>query len=69
MRGFFAEMRRAGLGTGVPAAKLAKAMVEVLVQLPTGVTPSKEAVVRHLGLLGQMSKTRDLDAAWNNAKR
>jgi len=25
--------------------------------------------VRHLGLLGQMSKTRDVNAAWNSAKR
>jgi hypothetical protein len=25
--------------------------------------------VEHLGLLGQMSKTRDINAAWNSAKR
>jgi hypothetical protein len=24
--------------------------------------------VQHLGLLGQMSKTRDINAAWNGAK-
>jgi hypothetical protein len=26
-------------------------------------------VVQHLGLIGQMSKTRDVNAAWNSAKR
>jgi hypothetical protein len=44
-------------------------MVEVLSQLPPQATPSKEVVVRHLGLLGQISKTRHVNAAWNSAKR
>jgi hypothetical protein len=69
MTGLFAAMRRAGFDTGVSLAKLAKAMVEVLGQLPDEIPPSKEEVVRHLGLLGQMSKTRDINAAWNSAKR
>ncbi len=69
MRGYFAEIRRAGFDMGVSTGKLAKAMVEVLSQLPPEVTPSKEVVVRHLGLLGQMSKTRDISAAWTSAKR
>lgn len=38
-------------------------MVEVLTQLPPEVTPSREVVVRHLGVLGQMSKTHDSHAA------
>ena len=29
----------------------------------------EEFVVQHLGLLGQMSKTRDVNAAGNSAKR
>ncbi len=58
MRDYFAQVRRAGFGIGVSAGQLTKAMVEVLSQLPPEVTPSKEVVVRHLGLLGQMSKTR-----------
>jgi hypothetical protein len=62
-------MRRAGFDTGVSTAKLTQAMVEVLLQLPPDVTPSKEVVVQHLGLLGQMSKTRDINGAWNSAKR
>jgi hypothetical protein len=69
MRGYFAQVRRAGFDIGVSAGKLTKAMVEVLSQLPPGATPSKEVVVQHLGLLGQMSKTRDINAAWNSAKR
>ena len=69
MRGYFAEIRRSGFDIGISAGKLTKAMVEVLSQLPPAATPSKDVVVQHLGLLGQMSKTRDINAAWNNAKR
>jgi hypothetical protein len=69
MRGYFAQVRRAGFDIGFSPGKLAKMMVEVLSQLPPEVTPSKEVVVQHLGLLGQMSKTRDINAAWSSAKR
>ena len=69
MKGYFAEVRRAGFDIGVSAGKLTKAMVKVLLQLPRGAPPSKDVVVRHLGLLGQMSKTRDINSAWNIAKR
>ena len=69
MRGYFAQVRRAGFDIGLSTGKLAKAMVEVLSQLPPEAPPSKQVVVEHLGPLGQMSKTRDFNAAWNNAKR
>src|SRR3989442_2304493 len=69
MKGYFADVRRAGFDIGVSAGKLARAMVEVLLQLPPEATPSKEVVVRHLGLLGQIAKTRDVNAAWNRATR
>ena len=69
MRGYFAQVRRAGFGIGISTAKLTKAMVEVLSQLPPQATLSKEVVAQHLGLLAQMSKTRDINAAWNSAKR
>jgi hypothetical protein len=69
MRGYFAQVHRAGFDIGLSTGKLTKAMVEALSQLPPEVTPSKEVVVQHLGLLGQMSKTRDINAAWNSAKR
>ena len=69
MRGYFAQVRRAGFDIGLSAGKLTSAMVEVLSRLPPEVTPAKEAVVHCLGPLGQMSKTRDINAAWNSAKR
>ena len=68
MRGYFAQVRRAGFDIGLSPGKLAKAMVEVLSQLPPEVTPSKGVVVQRLGLLGQMSKTRGINAAWSSAK-
>ena len=69
MRRYFAQVRRAGFDIGLSTGKLTKAMVEVLLQLPSASTPSKEVVVQHLGLLGQMTKTRNINAAWNSAKR
>ena len=65
----FSEMRRAGMGVGVSKTKLARAMLEILIQLPEGATNLKEAIITHLGLLGQMSSTRDINAAWNDAKK
>ena len=65
----FSEMRRAGMGVGVSKTKLARAMLEILIQLPEGATNLKETIVAHLGLLGQMSSTRDINAAWNAAKK
>lgn len=69
MRGYFAQVRRAGFDIGLSARKLTKAMVEVLSQSPPEATPSRDVVVQRLGLLGQMSTTRDINAAWNSAKR
>ena len=69
MRKYFAQVRRAGFDIGLSTGKLTRAMVELLSQLPSEVTPSKEAIVQHLALLGQMSKTREINAAWNSAKR
>ena len=65
----FSEMRRAGMGVGVSKTKLARAMLEILIQLPEGATNLKETIVVHLGLLGQMSSARDINAAWNDAKK
>ena len=62
-------MRRFGMGVGISKAKLSEAMLEVLLQLPTGTKNLKEIIVGHLGLLGQMSSTRDIDQAWNQAKK
>lgn len=65
----FGDMRRAGMTVGLSKGKISKAMLEILVQLPTGTTHLKETVVANLGLLGQMSATRDINAAWNEAKK
>lgn len=57
------------MGIGVSKAKLAQAMLEILIQLPEGTTRLKETIVSHLGLLGQMAATRDINVAWNDAKK
>ena len=62
-------MRRAGMTVGLSKGKISKAMLEILIQLPTGTTHLKETVVANLGLLGNMSATRDINAAWNEAKK
>ena len=68
-RSFFADVRRAGFGADVSGGKLTEAMLEILLRLTEDAPLSKEGVVRHLGLVGQLSKTRDLSAAWDVAKR
>ena len=65
----FAQMRRAGMGIGISKAKLSEAMLEILMQLPEGTTSLKETIVANMGLLGQMSATRDINEAWNQAKK
>lgn len=69
MSGSFAQVRRAGFDIGLSAGKLTKAMADVLLRLPPEAAPSKELVVQRLGLLGQMSTSRDINADWNSAKR
>lgn len=56
MKGYFAQVGRAGFDIGLSVGKLTKTMVEVLSQLPSEATHSKEVVVRHLGLVGEMSR-------------
>lgn len=68
-RRMFAQMKRAGMGVGLSKAKLSQAMLEILIQLPVGTKDIKETIVGHLGLLGQMSATRDINAAWNETKK
>ena len=65
----FGDMRRASMTVGLSKGKISRAMLEILVQLPTGTTHLKETVVANLGLLGNMSATRDINAAWNEAKK
>jgi hypothetical protein len=65
----FGDMRRAGMSVGLSKGKLSKAMLEILIQLPTGTTHLKENVLANLGILGKMSPTRDINAAYNEAKK
>ena len=65
----FGDMRRAGMNVGLSKAKLSQAMLEILIQLPMGTTNLKETIVYHMGLLGQMSATRDINEAWTQTKK
>ena len=65
----FAQMRKAGMGIGISKAKLSQAMLEILLQLPEGTTNLKEVIIANMGLLGQVSATRDINEAWNQAKK
>jgi hypothetical protein len=49
MKGYFAQVHRAGFDSGLSPGNLTKAMVEARSQL-LEVTPSKEIGVPHLGL-------------------
>jgi hypothetical protein len=66
---FYGQMRRAGMSAGLSKSKLAEAMLEILLQLPTGTTNLKETIIGNMGLLGYMSATRDVNDAWNQAKK
>ena len=66
---FFAGMKRSGFDIGISTTKLRKMMVDVLQQLPMGETNLKETVIAGMGLAGRMAKTRDLNLAWDKAKR
>ena len=57
------------MGVALSKAKLSKAMLEILIQLPVGTKDIKATIVGHLGLLGQMSATRDINAAWNETTK
>ncbi len=65
----FGEMRRAGMNVGLSKAKLSQAMLDILIQLPSGTTNLKETIVYNMDLLGQMSATRDINEAWNKTKK
>ena len=43
-------------------------MLDMLLQLPTGTKNLKENITLRLGLVGQMSATRDINAAWDQTK-
>ena len=65
----FGEMRRSGMNVGLSKTKLSQAMLEILIQIPMGTTNLKETIVDNMGLMGQMSATRDINEAWNQTKK
>ena len=69
MRRFFADMRRAGYDIGTSKAELVRMMVAVLSRIEDGTSDLKEAVLARLGRDGQMATVRDIQAAWQTAKR
>jgi hypothetical protein len=56
-------------GSGLSINKLANMMVDVLLRLPKGTTNLKEVCVDNLGFIGSMMTTRDVNAAWEQAKK
>ena len=49
--------------------RLTKMMLERLLELPDGAKRLKENVTLRLGMVGQLSFTREISAAWNDTKK
>ena len=49
--------------------KLSNMMLEILLKIPSGTKNLKENIIFQLGLVGRMSTTRDINAAWNETKK
>lgn len=49
--------------------KFSKMMLDILLELPSGTKNLKDNVTLRLGLIGQMSTTRDINSAWNETKK
>ena len=50
-------------------SKLSKMMLEVLSELPSGTKNLKNNVTLRLGMIAQMSTSRDINSAWNDTKK
>jgi len=50
-------------------SRMAKMMMDILVQLPCGTKNLKENITLRMGFVGQMSATRDINAAWDETKK
>jgi hypothetical protein len=48
--------------------RLSKMMLDILLQLSPGTKNLKENITIRMGLLGQMSTTREINAAWDEMK-
>jgi hypothetical protein len=49
--------------------RLTNMMLERLLDLPEGATHLKENVTLRLGMVGQLSTSREINAAWNETKK
>ena len=49
--------------------RLSKMMLDILLEFPFGATNLKDNITLRLGLIGQMTATRDINAAWNETKK
>jgi len=49
--------------------KITKMMLERLLELPEGAKHLKENVTLRLGMVGQLSSSREINAAWNETKK
>jgi hypothetical protein len=49
--------------------RMSKMMLDILLKLTPGTKSLKENIIVRLGLIGQMSATRDINAAWDETKR
>jgi hypothetical protein len=69
MSNIYADMRRAGYDIGTSKAELVRLMLRALLVIEPGTPDLKDAVLARLGRDGQMAKARDIQAAWQTAKR
>ena len=49
--------------------RITKMMLERLLELPDGAKNLKEYVTLRLGMVGQLSSSREINAAWNETKK
>ena len=49
--------------------RITKMMLERLLELPDGAKNLKENVTLRLGMVGQLSSSREISAAWNETKK
>jgi hypothetical protein len=49
--------------------RISKMMLDILLEFPSGSKNLKDNVTLRLGIIGQMSTTRDINVAWNETKK
>ena len=49
--------------------RLSKMMLDILLEFPSGAKNLKDNVTSRLGMVGQISTARDINAAWNETKK